>query len=106
MPCPSHRPYHPMTIIKPNSKPRLWWLFPWSYARTLHTSANALRALSDRLDDALTFQSHVIADQSEEIANLKQEVERLNSVIESHKDAGLRLIAMLNEERRKNGGQS
>ncbi len=106
MPCPSHRPYNPMLIVKPNSKPRLWWLFPWSYARTLHTSANALRALSDRLDDALTLQSHVIADQSEEIANLRQEVERLNSVIESHKDAGLRLIAMLNEERRKNGGQS
>jgi len=64
-----------MTIIKPNSKPRLWWLFPWSYARTLHTSANALRALSDRLDDALTLQSHVIADQSEEIANLRQQLE-------------------------------
>ena len=106
MPDPSHRPYNPMTVIKPNTKPRLWWLFPWSYARTLHTSANALRALSDRLDDALTLQSHVISDQSEEIANLRQEVERLNSVIESHKDAGLRLIAMLNEERRKNGAQS
>lgn len=66
-----------MTIIKPNSKPRLWWLFPWSYARTLHTSANALRALSDRLDDAMTLQSHVIADQSEEIANLRTEAERL-----------------------------
>jgi len=95
-----------MTIIKPNSKPRLWWLFPWSYARTLHTSANALRALSDRLDDALTLQSHVIADQSEEIANLRSEVEHLHAVIKSHKDAGLRLLAMLDEERRKNGGQS
>jgi hypothetical protein len=70
-----------MTIIKPNSKPRLWWLFPWSYARTLHTSANALRALSDRLDDALTLQSHVIADQSEEIANLRQEITRLNDTV-------------------------
>lgn len=42
-----------MTIIRPNTKPALWWLFPWSYARTLHRAANALRALCDRQDDLL-----------------------------------------------------
>jgi len=68
-----------MTIIRPNAKPRLWWLFPWSYARTLHTAANALRALTDRHDEALKLQAHIIVDQSEEIANLRAEVTRLAS---------------------------
>jgi hypothetical protein len=77
MPDPSHKPYDPMNIIRPNSKPALWWLFPWSYARTLHAAANALKALSDRQDRALTMQSHVISDQSEEIANLRTEAESL-----------------------------
>ena len=81
MPCPSHRPYDPMTIIRPHAKPTLWWLFPWSYARTLHTAANALRALSDRQDEALTMQAHIIVDQSEEIANLRRRVEDLNEAI-------------------------
>lgn len=81
MPDPSHRPYEPMTIIRPDSLPRLWWLNPWSMARTLHTSANALRALSDRLDNAVSLQSHIIADQSEEIANLRAEIGRLNDTV-------------------------
>ena len=63
-----------MTIIRPHAKPTLWWLFPWSYARTLHTAANALRALSDRQDEALTMQAHIIVDQSEEIHFLRQRV--------------------------------
>ena len=81
MPCPSHKPYDPMNIIRQNSKPTFWWLFPWSYARTLHMAANALKALSDRQDQALTMQSHIIADQSEEIANLRAEADRLNSAV-------------------------
>ena len=81
MPDPSHLSYHAMTIIRPDSKPSLWWLFPWSYARTLHTAANALRALCDRQDKALTMQAHIIADQSEEIANLRRRVEDLNEII-------------------------
>jgi hypothetical protein len=40
-----------MTIIKPDSLPRLWWLFPWSIARQLHRNCNALRALADKTDD-------------------------------------------------------
>jgi hypothetical protein len=101
-----------MTIIKPNTKPRLWWLFPWSYARTLHTSANALRALSDRLDDALTLQSHVISDQSEEIANLRAEVERITHVSHYHvieaRDFEAKWLRVLeeNEALRKKGAQS
>ena len=79
MPCPSHRPYKPMTIIRPHDKPALWWLFPWSYARTLHTAANALRSLTDRQERALDMQAHIIVDQSEEITNLRQEVTRLAS---------------------------
>jgi len=81
MPDPSHRPYQPMTIIRPHDKPALWWLFPWSYASTLHTAANALRSLSDRQDKALEMQAHIIADQSEEIANLRRRVEDLNEAI-------------------------
>jgi hypothetical protein len=70
-----------MTIIRPNAKPPLWWLFPWSYARTLHTAANALRALTDKQEEALTIQAHIIVDQSEEIANLRRRVEDLNEII-------------------------
>ena len=54
MPDPSHRPYDPMLIVKPDSMPRLWWLFPWSYARQLHRNCTALKALTDRLDDEVT----------------------------------------------------
>jgi hypothetical protein len=42
-----------MLIVKPNSMPRLWWLFPWSYARQLYRNCNALKALSDKQDDLL-----------------------------------------------------
>ena len=80
-----------MTIIRPNAKPRLWWLFPWSYARTLHTAANALRDLTDRQERALNMQAHIIVDQSEEISFLRQRVDDLNDAIirgASIKDAG------------------
>ena len=43
-----------MTIIRPDSLPRLWWLFPWSMARQLHRNANALKALTDKLDAEVT----------------------------------------------------
>jgi hypothetical protein len=39
-----------MTIIRPDSLPRFWWLVPWSIARQLHRNCNALRALADKLD--------------------------------------------------------
>jgi hypothetical protein len=40
-----------MLIVKPDSLPRLWWLFPWSVARQLHRNCNALKALADKTDD-------------------------------------------------------
>ena len=42
-----------MTIIRPHDKPRLWWLYPWSYAKQLHRNCTALKALCDRQDDLL-----------------------------------------------------
>jgi hypothetical protein len=42
-----------MLIIKPDSMPPFWWLFPWSYARQLYRNGQALKALADRQDDLL-----------------------------------------------------
>jgi hypothetical protein len=42
-----------MLIIKPDSMPPLWWLFPWSYARQLYRNGQALKALADKQDDLL-----------------------------------------------------
>ncbi len=39
-----------MTIIRPDSLPRFWWLFPWTVCRQLHKNAVALRSLCDRQD--------------------------------------------------------
>jgi hypothetical protein len=36
-----------MLIVKSDSLPRLWWLFPWSVCRQLHKNAVALRQLAD-----------------------------------------------------------
>ena len=80
MPDPlAHSP--DMITIRPHKMPALWWLFPWSYTSTLHMAANALRAMCDRQDQALTMQAHIIADQSEEISFLRQRVDDLNDSI-------------------------
>jgi hypothetical protein len=101
-----------MTIIRPDSLPRLWWLFPWSIARQLHKMVYALKAHGDLMDDALGLQSHIISDQSEEIANLRAEIGRLNDTvnywrIESDVDRArwLRVLEE-NEDLRKKGAQS
>ena len=60
-----------MITIRPNKMPTLWWLVPWAYARTLHTSANALKAYADRLDDILEIQRSLIEEQAAEIRTLK-----------------------------------
>ena len=44
-----------MLIIRPDSLPRFWWLFPWSVCRQLHKNAVALQALADA--DAVTNQA-------------------------------------------------
>jgi hypothetical protein len=60
-----------ITTIRPNKMPTLWWLVPWAYARTLHTSVNALKAYADRLDDILDIQRSLIEEQAAEIRTLK-----------------------------------
>jgi hypothetical protein len=70
-----------MTIIRPHSMPRFWWLVPWSYAKTLHMSANAVKAYADRLDAALDIQKSIIIDQSAEIAGLRYRLAKLTDDI-------------------------
>jgi len=70
-----------MTIIRPNAKPPLWWLFPWSYARTLHMSANALKAYADRQDQCLEILRGVIEIKDAEIRTLKARVADQNDAI-------------------------
>jgi len=74
MPDPSHRPYNPMTTIRPNKMPTFWWVCPWAYARVLHMSANAVKAYADRLDDILEIQRSLIEEQAADIRLLRQRV--------------------------------
>ena len=70
MPDPlAHSP--DMITIRPNKMPAFWWLVPWAYARTLHMSANALKAYADRLEDILDLQSRTIKRQAADIVTLK-----------------------------------
>jgi len=71
MPDPLAHSPDMITTIRPNKMPRLWWLFPWSYARVLHMSANAVKAYADRLDDILDIQRSLIDEQAAEIRTLK-----------------------------------
>ena len=77
MPNPLAHAPSMLTVIRPNKMPRLWWLFPWSYAKTLHMSANAVKAYADRLDDILDIQRCLIEDQSAEIAGLRYRLAKL-----------------------------
>jgi hypothetical protein len=70
-----------MITIRPNSKPPFWWLFPWAYARTLHMSANAVKAYADRLDDLLDIQRSLIDEQAAEIRMLKLRIADQNDAI-------------------------
>jgi hypothetical protein len=70
-----------MITIRPNKMPTLWWLFPWSYARVLHMSANAVKAYADRLDDILDIQRSLIDEQAAEIRLLKARVADQNDAI-------------------------
>ena len=74
-----------MTIIRPNKMPAFWWLVPWAYARTLHMSANAVKAYADRLDDIVNIQLEIIEKQAEEIRTLKARIADLNDAIISGK---------------------
>ena len=80
MPDPlAHSP--DMITIRPNKMPRLWWLFPWSYARVLHMSANAVKAHADRLDDILDIQRGIIETKDAEIRTLKLRIADQNDAI-------------------------
>ena len=73
MPDPlAHSP--DMITIRPNKMPTFWWLVPWAYARTLHMSANALKAYADRLEDLQDLQRTIIEDQAADIRLLRQRV--------------------------------
>jgi hypothetical protein len=63
-----------ITTIRPNKMPAFWWLVPWAYARTLHMSANAMKAYADRLDDILEIQRSLIEEQAADIRLLKARV--------------------------------
>jgi len=63
-----------ITTIRPNKMPAFWWLVPWAYARTLHMSANALKAYADRQDQSLEIFRGVIEIKDAEIRMLKQRV--------------------------------
>lgn len=70
-----------MITIRPNTKPPLWWLFPWSYACELHRAANAVKAYADRLDDILDIQRGIIEQQDAEIRTLKLRIADQNDAI-------------------------
>jgi hypothetical protein len=70
-----------ITTIRPNSKPPFWWLFPWAYARTLHMSANAVKAYADRQDQCLEILRGVIEIKDAEIKMLRQRVADQNDAI-------------------------
>jgi hypothetical protein len=70
-----------MITIRPNKMPAFWWVFPWSYARVLHMSANAVKAYADRLDDILDIQRSLIDEQAAEIRTLKARVADQNDAI-------------------------
>ena len=73
MPDPlSHAP--DMITIRPRTMPRFWWLCPWAYARTIHMSANAVKAYADCLDDIVNIQLEIIEKQAEEIRTLKTRI--------------------------------
>ena len=80
MPDPlSHAP--DMITIRPRTMPRFWWLCPWAYARVLHTSANAVKAYADRLDDIVDIQRSIIEKQAAEIRTLKARIADLNDAV-------------------------
>jgi hypothetical protein len=52
MPDPAAHP-PTMFIIRKTTLPRFWWLKPWTTARTLAVTVDALRSYADRADAAV-----------------------------------------------------
>lgn len=60
--------HHPsMLIIRHNSLPRLWWLFPWTTVRHLHRAATAFHALADDQHRVIEMQTRLIDDMDDRI---------------------------------------
>jgi hypothetical protein len=74
MPNPLAHSTDMITTIRPNKMPAFWWVCPWAYARTLHISANAVKAYADRLEDMLDLKSRTIAKQAADIKLLQARV--------------------------------
>jgi hypothetical protein len=70
-----------MITIRPNTKPPFWWLFPWSYARTLYMSANALKAYADKSDRIIDAQQRVIENLQADVGMLRQRIADQNDAI-------------------------
>ena len=81
MPNPLAHSPDMITTIRPNKMPAFWWLFPWSYARVLHMSANAVKAYADRQDQCLEILRGVIEIKDAEIRTLKARVADQNDAI-------------------------
>jgi hypothetical protein len=64
-----------MNIIRTDSMPRFWWLFPWAYARTLKTALNAMKAYADRADRTIEMQIRIIDDYRAEAEQLKAKLQ-------------------------------
>ena len=70
MPDPAS--HHPdMFTIKGNTLPRLWWLSPWSTARTLSSIVAALKAYADRADVALKSSQFETIDEKRKLKMLR-----------------------------------
>jgi hypothetical protein len=91
-----------MNIIRPNAKPRLWWLFPWAYARTLHTASNALRALCDRLDDVNKLQADIIKEKEALLQQYREHIRYLEIEADTDHNRWLRALEEVQELRKKN----
>jgi hypothetical protein len=70
-----------MLIIRPDSLPRFWWLFPWSVARQLHKNAVALKAYGDRADRAIEMQIRIIDEKDQDIRTLQARVRAQDAII-------------------------
>ena len=81
MPDPLAHSPDMITTIRPNKMPTLWWLFPWAYARTLHMSANAVKAYADKADRTIEIQARIIDDKDAEIRMLKLRIADQNDAI-------------------------
>ena len=74
MPDPLAHSPDMITTIRPNKRPAFWWVFPWAYARTLHMSANAVKAYADKADRNILHQKAVIANLQADIGMLRQRI--------------------------------